>query len=294
MHTSLIKLAIGVSTAGALLVPAMTVSAAGAPAQIYNSSLNIAATGNVASVGGEAYSFSEFGNEVELAGNHLGKVVVNLSSWGCQTGSWNNDNCGTVPGAKFNEPITFNIYASPPRGSNTPGALIATRTQTFAIPYRPSANFAHCTGAQAGEWWDSTLSSCFNGKLVAVTFNFPAMTLHNTDVVFGIAYNTTHYGYAPIGEGAPCFGTSGGCGYNSLNIALSQDDNSGFGGNVTTGSDRYPGTVYQNASFGGDYCDGGTAGTGTFRIDSPAPTASCWAVNNDASAPYYIPAVDIR
>lgn len=153
MHTSLIKLAIGVSTAGALLVPAMTVSAAGAPAQIYNSSLNIAATGNVASVGGEAYSFSEFGNEVELAGNHLGKVVVDLSSWGCQTGSWNNDNCGTVPGAKFNEPITFNIYASPPRGSNTPGALIATRTQTFAIPYRPSANFAHCTGAQAGEWW---------------------------------------------------------------------------------------------------------------------------------------------
>lgn len=113
-------------------------------------------------------------------------------------------------------------------------------------------------------------------------------------MVFGIAYNTTHYGYAPIGEGAPCFGTSGGCGYNSLNIALSQDDNSGFGGNVTTGSDRYPGTVYQNASFGGDYCDGGTAGTGTFRIDLPAPTASCWAVNNDASAPYYIPAVDIR
>jgi hypothetical protein len=46
------------------------------------------------------------------------------------------------------------------------------------------------------------------------------MTLHSTDVVFRIAYNTTHFGYAPIGESASCYGTSGGCGFDSLNVAL--------------------------------------------------------------------------
>jgi hypothetical protein len=293
MQGHVVRFAVGIGAAAALIIPA-TVAASGAPAQLYNSSVSPAAVGNLPSVGGEAYSFSELGNEVNLVGDHLGKVTVLMSSWGCQTGSWNGDNCGTVGNAKFNEPITFNIYAPPALGSNVPGALIVSRTQTFAIPYRPSANFAHCTGAQAGKWWDAALSQCFNGKLVAITFLFPAMTLHSTDVVFGIAYNTTHYGYAPIGESAACYGTSGGCGYDSLNIALTQDDGTGYGGNVSTGSDRYPGTVYQNAAYNGDYCDNGTAGLNTFRIDSPAPTASCWSIGTAGTAPYYIPAVDIH
>jgi hypothetical protein len=63
---------------------------------------------------------------------------------------------------------------------------------------------------------------------------------------------------------------------------------------VSTGSDRYPGTVYQNAAYNGDYCDNGTAGLNTFRIDSPAPTASCWSIGTAGTAPYYIPAVDIH
>jgi hypothetical protein len=275
-----------------LIVPATTASAATQP-QRYNSTVPVASVGNLPSVGAEAYSFNEFGNEVNLVGNNITTATVTLSSWGCQTGSWFAHNCGTIPGSTFTEPITFNIYAPPPLGSNVPGALIATRTSTFTIPYRPSANFAHCTGAQAGEWWDAALLSCFNGKAFNVAWAFN-MTLHSTDAVFGITYNTTHYGYAPIGEGAACYTSSGGCPYDSLNIALTQDDGTGYGGTVTTGSDRYPGTVYQNA-LAGDYCDGGTAGSGTFRIDSPAPTASCWGVNSPYNAaPFYIPAVDLR
>ena len=301
MHRQLIRLAVGAGTVAALAVPVTTLAAsgttAGTSAQLYNSTVAVAAVGNLPSVGAEAYSFAQLGNEVNLVGNHVGSVVVTLSSWGCQTGSWNADNCGTVAGATFMVPITFNIYAPPARGSNVPGALVATRTGNFNIPYRPSANFAHCSGANAGEWWDAALHSCFNGKAVDVTFNFSGTVLHSTDVVFGISYNTSHYGPAPIGETAACYGTSGGCGYDSLNIALTQDDGTGYGGDVTTGSDRYPGTVYQNASFGGDYCDGGTAGTGTFRIDFPAGP-SCWGVNTTTTAgdtaPFYIPAVDIK
>jgi hypothetical protein len=292
MRKQVIRVAVGISAAVALIVPATTVSAAPAP-QLYNSTVPVASVGNLPSVGAEAYSFNEFGNEVNLVGNHLTTVTVTLSSWGCQNGSWFAHNCGTINGSTFAEPITFNIYAPPPLGSNVPGALIATRTSTFNIPYRPSANFAHCTGSDAGKWWDGPTLGCLNGRAFNVTWAFN-MNLHSTDVVFGITYNTTHYGYAPIGEGAACYTSSGGCPYDSLNIALTQDDGTGYGGNVSTGSDRYPGTVYQNA-LAADYCDGGAAGSGTFRIDSPAPTASCWGVNSPYNAaPFYIPAVDLR
>jgi hypothetical protein len=294
---------VGAGAAAALIIPATTVAAGGTTAQLYNSSVPVASVGNLPSVGGEAYSFSEFGNEVDLVGNHLGSVTVMMSSWGCQTGTWNGDNCGTVVNQKFSEPITFNIYSAPALGSNVPGPLVASETSTFQIPYRPSANFAHCTGTQAGEWWDASLQSCFNGKAVDITFsNFelngsPVTTLHSTDIVFGIAYNTSDYGYAPYGDATACHSTTGGCGYDSLNIALTQDNGTGYGGNVSTGSDRYPGTVYQNAAYGSDYCDGGTAGVNTFRLDSPTGP-SCWGVNTTNTpgdtAPFYIPAVDIH
>jgi hypothetical protein len=102
-------------------------------------------------------------------------------SWARRTGSCYGDNCGTADNAKFNGPITFNIYAPPALGSNVPGALIVSRTQTFAIPYSPSANFAHCTGSQAGEWWNAALSQCFNGKLVCTR------TLRSTAITATVA-----------------------------------------------------------------------------------------------------------
>lgn len=85
--------------------------------------------------------------------------------------------------------------------------------------YRPFAN-KKCTGANAGEWFQPGLG-CFNGLAVNVKFNFSGMhvTLPNT-VVYGISYNTTHFGPSPIGEGAPCYTSSGGCPYDSLNVLL--------------------------------------------------------------------------
>ncbi len=270
------------ATVAALVVPATTVSAFGPP--LYKSTVSLSAVGNLPSVGGEAYSFAEFGNEVNLTGTKLGSVVVTMSTWGCQTGHWFSHDCGSLPGSSFSESITFNIYNPPNFGSAVPGSLIATRTGTFTIPYRPSANFTHCNGSNAGKWWDKKIATCLNGKALNITFSF-GITLPTTDVVFGIAYNTTHYGYSPIGESAPCFTSSGGCGYDSLNIALSQDPT-----NVTAGSDRYPGTVYQNGAFASDYCDTGAAGTNLFRLDSPS--ATCWGVNSPfTNPPFYIPAV---
>jgi hypothetical protein len=231
--------------------------------------------GNLPSVGAEAYAFAELGDQVTFAGKarKLKDVTVTLSSWGCQSGSWYAHNCVSTPGAKFSVPITFNIYKPGP--NNTAGALIATKTQTFDVPYRPSSDNVNCP---AGKWY--TGSKCFNGLAVNVTFNFksPKVTLPDA-VVYGITYNTSHYGPNPIGESPACYSTSAGCPYDSLNIALSPT--------VTVGSKPFPNTLYQNSAFGYEYCDGGLAGVGTMRLDSPS--SACWYDSTTLES--YIPAV---
>jgi len=249
--------------AGALLAtPGAQAASTPSGTAIYNSTVS-PQPGNLPSVGGEAYAFSELGDKVTFAGTarQLQDVTVTMSSWGCEAGSWFAHTCSTTPGSTFSLPITLNVYAA--GAGDAVGPVLATRTQTFAIPFRPSADNTNCTGANAGKWFDG--ATCFNGKAVNITFDFSSLgvVLPNT-VIYGIAYNTTHFGYTPVGEGAPCFSTPAGCGYDSLNIALS--------GGTTSGSDVDPNGVYQNSPYGSEYCDGGIAGTGTFRSDS-----GCWA-----------------
>ena len=220
--------------------------------------------GNLPSVGAEAYAFNQFGDGVTFAGTsrNLRTVTVTLSSWGCQSGHWYSDDCVTTPGATFTVPITFNIYNA---GSPAPGSLIATRTQTFSVPYRPSADNTNCTG---GRWYQASTGTCFNGLANNITFDFSSLNVSlPNSVVYGIVYNTTSYGPSPIGTSAACFSSSGGCPYDSLNIALAPV--------VTVGTKPYFDTLYQNTLYAGNYCDNGLAGTGTFRLDSP--TSACWA-----------------
>ena len=80
----------------------------------------------------------------------------------------------------------------------------------------------------------------------------PNVTLPN-DVIVGIAYNTQHYGSAPLGVPGP---------YNSLNVGIPT------GQTASVGSDDNPNNVYWNTSYGPFYSDGGLGGTGTFREDT--------------------------
>jgi hypothetical protein len=238
--------------------------------------------GNMLSVGAEADSFNEFGDEVTLAGTARvpTSVIVTLSSWACQSGAWNTHDCVSAAGATFSVPITLNLYSAATLqsdGTVLPGGLIATVTQTFAVPYRPSATLKKCnngTTGTLGEWWDRTSGTCRNGKAVNVVFNLKTvrhLTLPDT-VVIGVSYNTTHYGYNPIGESASCFGTASGCPYDSLNIALN-DGTSASGTAPSVGSKPFPDTVFQNAAVQSDYCDS-TPAVGVFNLDSP--TNACW------------------
>jgi hypothetical protein len=266
---------LAVLTAAALAAIGLTASPASATttaATIYNATPSTL-PGNLPSVGAEAYSFQEFGDEIAFTGTQrtLNTVGITMSSWACQSGGWSTRDCSTAPGATFKVPVTLNIYEAQSTTNNgTPvgvGDLITRVRKTFSIPYRPSANFTHCTGANAGKWWQKSTNTCFNGKAANISFNFSSlgMTLPDT-VVVGISYNTTHYGPHPIGESAACFTASGGCPYDSLNIGLSPS--------VGTGSEVFPGTVFQNAASQGDYCDG-TPAINTFNLDSP--TSQCWA-----------------
>jgi hypothetical protein len=97
----------------------------------------------------------------------------------------------TTSGTTFNVPITFNVYNV---GSNgAVGALLATKTQTFAIPYRPSADSScPATGSQtpAGSAFKDSAGDCQNGLVSEITFTFTGVTLPN-NVIFGIAYAPT-------------------------------------------------------------------------------------------------------
>jgi hypothetical protein len=295
------KLGIAASIAAVVSFPATAFASGGNPT-LYSSLPPSVGANLLPSEGVEAYSFSELGNQITLTRSaKIASVTIGMQSWGCgKSGTWGGDNCVTTPGTKFTEPITLNIYnapASDPQtaadtpGNGLPGSRILSITKTFSIPYRPSANNAKCQGTSpyfgAGAFYDAALGQCFPGLATNVTFNLAS--LHVTlpkNIVFGIAYDTSDYGYAPYGDANMCNMSTTGCPYDALNIALSNDPT-----NLNVGSDPYTGGMYQNA-LAGDYCDHGAAGSGTFRFDSPS-TPSCWGIANPygGTQGYYIPAI---
>ena len=221
--------------------------------------------GNVASVGFQATQASEFGDRVQFSagsGRSLLTAEQLMSSWGCQSGNWYSNNCVTTPGATFSHAITLNIYNVGTGGAV--GSLIGSATQTFVIPYRPSADPVNCTGTNAGKWFNGT--TCYNGFATPITFNLGGITVPN-QVIYGIAYNTSGYGTAPMGYLNPCNSPSAGCGYDSLNVGLGGTTPPSVG--INPDSDD----VYQNTQTASNYCDGGIGGLGTFRRDGGA---GCW------------------
>jgi hypothetical protein len=218
---------------------------------------------------------SEFGNEINLAstGASLSSVDVTLSDWACETGSNYTNNCTTTPGDTFSVPITLNIYAAPATPSTALGAPIATDTQTFQVPYRPSEDDTNCVGpnvdnpnaaagAPNGEWYNG--SSCSNDLNSNITFNASSFTgsvssLPGT-LVYGISYPTTS---TPE---------------QSLNVAVSDDTN-----DVTAGSDAVTGD-FLNSSEAVSYCNDAPAqGTGVFQYDPYSnPCSGGNAVDNPA------------
>lgn len=232
----------------------------------------------------EATSTSEFGDEVQLAagaGRKLVSLKVLFSSYGCSAGGhWNlgeSDPCMTTPGATFTHPITANIYAVEDcSGTPCPGTLLATVTQDQTIPYRPSADSANCGGTdpngyEEGSRWFNPFANggaggCQYSVSTVLTFIFPTGITLPDNLIWTVAFNTTHYGPSPIGESASCFSTDPGCGYDSLNVGAKT-----YPGAPYAGTDVDPLAAFLSSTWPGGYCDGGADGTGSLRLD-----ADCW------------------
>jgi hypothetical protein len=224
---------------------ALTAGAASASEVVYNY-LPSPVHGNVVSEAFEATQTGEFGGQIELAGTARKnpRVTVIMSSWACQTGSWNAGNCQSAMGSKFQVPITFKVSAVGPGESQ--GAVLASGSKTFSIPYRPSANTTKCTGASAGAWFK--MGECFNGKAAKIALPLKAANLPNK-VIVTIAFNTSNYGTTPTKcNEVP----NANCPEDSLNVGV----NDGFeepSRTPTVGALPLPEEAYSNGALEGEW-----------------------------------------
>jgi hypothetical protein len=118
----------------------------------------------------DATSTTDLGNKVNLASSttSLENVVVELDSQACETGS--GTTCTTTPGATFtSSPITVTIYS-------TGGVILASDSQTFNIPYRPSAAAvaypSECTVGTTGLGMKTLVASGMTPPRTTVTTGF--------------------------------------------------------------------------------------------------------------------------
>ena len=235
----------------------------------------------------EAQSASEFGNAVNLktgTPRTLGSLSVSFSSYGCSDGGhWytgTTDPCVTTPGATFTWPITANIYAldtstNPP----SPGALLATDTETQTIPYRPSAD-SSCpgtSGIENGSAWFNPQAPGGGACQYSITkvLSFSNWTDQGTftgtlpdQVIWTVAFNTSDYGQTPQRPQA-CNATDQGCPYDSLNVGVMT-----FPGSEYAGSSVDQHAAFLSSTWTGAYCDNGAGGTGVLRMDTSS--TDCW------------------
>lgn len=253
-------------TAAILVAIALSaISAGAASAAVLYDNIPKTLPANFASIGFEATSTSELGGEVELtkaSAKHPENLTVSavMSSWACQSGGWNTDNCVTTPGATFSQPVTLKLYTVGALGA--PVGPIAQVTQTFEIPYRPSAS-PECRGELAGTWWSTqgkgkhVTHTCSNGIASRITFAPLSVAAPvPKQLIVSIAYNTGNYGTEPTGKEGPV---------NSLNVALSES----WEGTLSKGSDPSEG-LYANSNSSGMYC-GSSSSLDTFSF-----TGTCW------------------
>jgi hypothetical protein len=201
--------------------------------------------------GFEATQTNEFGDEVVLSvpgpgfAGSLHSITVDFQSYGCSdSGHWNTGDCVTTPGATFTVPggITMNLYD--PNGSGGLVTPIASQTINPNLPFRPSATAldVNCpnppgdpNAAADSRFKDTISGQCNYSFSVPLTVFFPVGTLlsNNQTVVWTAEFNTTHYGYSPIGEGEACFTANAGnpgCGYDSLNVGVKSYPNAPYAG----------------------------------------------------------------
>lgn len=205
--------------------------------------------GNVPSQGFQCCATAEFGDLIRLEADtprRAGYATVLMSSWALHS------TYPAMPAVGYTHPITLAIYATAAQAAAH--APVATITQNFTIPWRPEAD-PTCPTPTA---WRYNATTCFSGLAFEITFDLRGLNLTLPDeFIFGVAFNTNTWGYAPLGAPGP---------YESLNVGTANVNFVGVPPSV--GIDVVPDEVFWNTSHGPFYTDGGAGGTGTFRPDT--------------------------
>lgn len=179
---------------------------------------------NVPSLGYQASQTAEFGDEIKLevdTPRRTGFATVLMSSWSLHS------TYPSMPAAGYPHPITLNIYLD--AAAAAAHAPVATVTKTFTIPWRPEAD------PTCGTAWLANDGNCYNGFAFKITFDLRSFNYDLPEqFIYGIAYNTQSWGYAPLVVSGP---------YNSLNVGLHEAPPP-----VAVGIDVNPDELYR--SFG--------------------------------------------
>lgn len=205
---------------------------------------------NVPSQPFQAQQTFEFGDQIAFAGaaRIATKVTVLMSAFALHSAY---PSVGDLTG--WTHPITLKLYNVNNAGPvPVPGAVIASVTQSFSIPWRPVGD-PTCPNTYGQFGWRAGDGLCYNGFVFPIVFDLTSLnvTLPNA-IIYGISYNTQTYGVAPIGADGP---------YNGLNVAV---------GTVvpSVGVDVDQDAVFWNTITADWYTDHGAAGVGIFRQDT--------------------------
>ena len=182
---------------------------------------------NVVSSGFQCCQTAELGDEVKLEADtprRAGFATVLMSSWSLHS------DYPDMPAAGYTHPITLNIYVD--AAAAAAHAPVKTVTEDFLIPWRPEADPAAC-----GTAWLAKDGNCYNGFAFTIRFNLRSLNYDLPDpFIYGIAYNTQSWGYAPLGVSGP---------YNSLNVGLHEAPPP-----VAVGIDVNPDVMYRSLNTG--------------------------------------------
>lgn len=198
---------------------------------------------NVLSEGFEATSTSELGALIGASTgsgpHHLINATVLMSDWAKQS-DWVGVGTTVNGVAGYYAPLTLNLYQV--AAMDAVGSLIASVTTNAFVPFRPEKSAACADDA----WLSGT--SCYHGIAFTVGFDLTGITVPG-EFIYGLALNTTNYGYHPTGVAGP---------YDSLNFGVTSDPPS-------VGFNPRPDNEYWNTTWSAEYADGGAGGLGTFR-----------------------------
>jgi hypothetical protein len=200
---------------------------------------------SVVSLGFEATSTQMLGNQIKFdpfVWTSISTIQVLMESQSLLS-NWMNFSCDG-----YNENISISIF-------DTNLTLLYYQSNSYVVPWRPEASL-NCTGSR----WKDVYGNCWSGLAFTINYDIDPPVVFPPEIIYGISYNTWHYGPTPLGLPYPS---------DSLNVGLTLSP-------PYIGEDSFPGNTYINSSNPSTYGDGGPLNVFrlTTGIDPYQPTIS--------------------